>query len=304
MHDLLELTQNLKWKQVPDRAVAIFKKHSKQIAQEWIKEAESPTLHRLAQLMNITKGEYPGGIPNAPSPLASMLVSGLAGAGIGYGLGWLGEKVLPRKWNRGNLRTTGALGGAALGASPGALWGLANALEGRQFNDNTLWQSPPVKRKPRIHHELADFLHFENNPYEVGGSKLASDVKDEIRTSFDKVAAITGLGFDPIPVDEFNRVIWNDPRVANPLTPATRAAATGLVTGAANLPGKRDARFVTPLDVGRMAAGMGSGYVSGALVGKALGVMMGMPDSTQEHLKNTGMWAGLVSNLVPIAFGA
>jgi hypothetical protein len=57
------------------------------------------------------------------------------------------------------------------------------------------------------------------------------------------------------------------------------------------------------MDVGRMAAGMGSGYLSGALVGKALGLMMGMPESTQDKLKNTGMFAGIVANMVPIAFG-
>jgi hypothetical protein len=30
---------------------------------------------------------------------------------------------------------------------------------------------------------------------------------------------------------------------------------------------------------------------------------MGMPESTQNKLKNTGMFAGVVSNMVPIAFG-
>ena len=52
-----------------------------------------------------------------------------------------------------------------------------------------------------------------------------------------------------------------------------------------------------------MAAGMGSGYMSGALVGKALGTMMGMPQERQEQLKSTGLWAGMIANLVPIAFG-
>jgi hypothetical protein len=57
------------------------------------------------------------------------------------------------------------------------------------------------------------------------------------------------------------------------------------------------------MDMGRMAAGMGSGYLSGALVGKGLGLLFGMPESTQERLKETGMFAGVISNLVPVAFG-
>jgi hypothetical protein len=75
------------------------------------------------------------------------------------------------------------------------------------------------------------------------------------------------------------------------------------VAGAANLPGKRNNGFVTPVDVGRMAAGMGSGYLSGMLVGKALGILTGMPQSMQDVLKQTGMYAGIIKNIVPIAFG-
>ena len=75
------------------------------------------------------------------------------------------------------------------------------------------------------------------------------------------------------------------------------------MTAAANLPGKLQTRFVTPFDVARIAAGMGSGYLSGKLVGKGLGLLMGMPEETQEKLKNTGMFAGIIANLVPMAFG-
>ena len=60
---------------------------------------------------------------------------------------------------------------------------------------------------------------------------------------------------------------------------------------------------MTPIDIARIAAGMGVGYTSGALVGGALGLMMGMPERTQEQLKQTGFWAGALSKIVPIAFG-
>lgn len=104
-------------------------------------------------------------------------------------------------------------------------------------------------------------------------------------------------------VDDFTSTVWNDSRVANRLLPQEQAALTGFVTGAANLPGKPTGNsYVTPLDMGRMALGMGSGYLSGAFVGRALGALMGMPTETQDKLKNIGMWAGVAKSMVPILF--
>ena len=51
--------------------------------------------------------------------------------------------------------------------------------------------------------------------------------------------------------------------------------------------------------MGRMAVGMGSGYLSGALVGKSPGALTGMPDSAQDELKSVGLWAGIAKSLVP-----
>jgi len=277
--DLLEKTRELiEWQRVPETAVALFNEKRAEILEAFEKDAYSPTLRTLGESMNLLPGKFPGGIPNAPSPLASMLVSGMAGGALGYGLGTVGEAVLPKEWKRRRLRRTLALLGAGAGMAPGAAWGMVNMGDDRNFNDPSLITGPA-------------------SPYQ--GEKTA--VHDEIKQSYDN----TGLegSFTPIPVNEFNQIIWKDPRVSRPLSPAVQAAATGLVTGAANLPGRRNVNFVTPMDIGRMAAGMGSGYLSGALVGKALGTMMGMPPSTQDRLKSTGMWAGMVANLVPIAFG-
>lgn len=104
-------------------------------------------------------------------------------------------------------------------------------------------------------------------------------------------------------VDDFTSTVWNDSRVAKRLDPQEQAALTGFVTGAANLPGKPTGNsYVTPLDMGRMALGMGSGYMAGAFAGRAIGSLMGMPEEKQEKLKNIGMWAGLAKSLVPILF--
>jgi hypothetical protein len=240
-----------------------------------------------------------GAIPNAPGPLSSMLVGGLAGAGVGYGTGYLAEKILPEKWRKKNLRRTLAIAGGGLGMLPGAGVGVINKLTGRPFNSRELLQAgydfPKIEPKPEAQYNYTD---------PTGRSPIR--ITDNTKLSFAKVALLSGTGIAGLPridVNAFNQVIWKDPRVARPMSPMTRAAASGLLTSAANLPGRRDTRFVTPMDIGRITAGMGTGYASGALVGKALGILTGMPSATQNKLKSTGVWAGIVSNIIPVAFG-
>lgn len=246
----------------------------------WIKVAYSVTARKLQEGLNLAEGTYPGGIPNHPGPLSSMLTGGMLGAGLGYGAGWLGEKLLPDQWKRNRLRRTLAVLGGLAGALPGAAVMAHNWNAGKPLNDNAVLMGKPVAQGPRTPGALP------KHP-----SLLKAGDWNE-----------SGYAFPPVPVNEFNHVVWNDPRVSDPLPPAIQAAATGLMTGAQETSG-RELPWVTPSDIGRMAAGMGSGYISGALVGKALGLLMGMPVETQEKLKNTGMWAGVVKSLIPIVFG-
>lgn len=107
-----------------------------------------------------------------------------------------------------------------------------------------------------------------------------------------------------INVRQFNDLIWSDPDVSRRLPPNIQAAASGLVTGASNLPGRpKNSPFVTPVDIARMAVGLGSGATSGWLVGKGLGAFMGLSKPAQNALVRSGAAAGLIKNLVPIAFG-
>lgn len=279
MTTLEQALRNLTWKAVPEKAIAVYEKYANQFQMEKDQRGYSPTLNHLAQYMNLTTGKFPGGIPNSPSPLASMLVSGLAGAGLGYGAGLIGEHLLPNNWQRGNLRKTMAVVGGLLGTAPGALWGATNVLANKDFNSNDAFQ--------------------EN-------FAVPESLKSEIKRSFHKRADLypgSGLIGPPIDVSQFVNDVWQTPSVANRLQPQEQAAATGLVLGAASSSNRKNTNFVTPMDVARMSAGMGSGYLSGMLVGKALGVMTGMPQSTQDLLKQTGLYAGLIKTIVPLAFG-
>lgn len=248
---MIDLATKLAFQQAPQRAVEDFYEALE-------KEGGA------GGLLNLWPSEYVPGVPNHPGILHSMLTAGLAGAGLGYGAGALGEQVLPEQWRRGRLRKTLAAAGLVAGVTPAMLIGLGNLANNKPFTELSILQ----------HEKMSALL--------PGTGWMATP---------------------PIPVQEFNDTIWRDPRVAGPLPLPTQAAASGLVTGAANLPGRRGARFVSPLDVARMAAGMGSGYLSGALVGKVLGLLTGMPPKTQDRLKTTGLWAGVVANVVPMAFG-
>ncbi len=253
------------WIEVPQRAIELYE-HCKQAAIDPARPPLSPTLRTGAELLQFLPST--SGIPNAPMPLTSMLAGGMLGAGVGYGTGWLGEKLLPRSWTRGRLKKTlGVLGGMA-GTVPGALWAYGSGS-------------------------------LLNKAAEDEDDGLSDEIKEAL---WDGTGSVAG---PLINVNAFNQVLWSDPRVAGFVPLPVRAAASGLLLGASHLAGNEEgSNLVSPMDVGRIAVGMGSGYMSGALVGKALGLLTGLPQQQQDLLKNTGMYAGIVNAMVPKLFGA
>src|ERR1017187_3224879 len=80
-----------------------------------------------------------------PTPLAATLAGSVLGTGLGYGAGWLGEKLMGESVLRpGRLRRTGAVLGGLLGGVPGAYLGTvgmrANSEEGK--NPWRAWIEP------------------------------------------------------------------------------------------------------------------------------------------------------------------
>lgn len=240
MTSLLEPTLE-EWAEVPYLAIAEY---------EAKKATYSPTLRGVGEVLQMLPNDTTG-VPSYPAPLTSMLAGGMLGAGAGYGIGALGEKLLPNSFHKGRLRKTLATMGGLAGTVPGALWAYGSK------------------------------------------SLLPAAIKQAL---WDGTGAVSG---PLINVDEFNQVIWSDPRVSKYVPLPVRAAASGLLLGASHL---ADNGMVSPMDVGRIAAGMGSGYVSGALVGKTLGLLIGLPQEQQDRLKNTGMYAGIISTMIPRLF--
>lgn len=268
------LLDRLIWRQAVDTALIKYAGLKEAIDQAWEKAATPADVQ--SNLGSVLGGDYlpftrAPFMPNKPHAMTNALLGGLAGAGLGYGAASLAGTILPADWNKKRLRWLGAIGGAGLGAAPGLSMGLVNLGAGLPFNDARMWQ-------PGYNVADADAIHERMKQSQVSDS---------------------GLSFDS---QEFEDMIWKDPRVAKQLDPQVQAGAAGLVSGAAALRGDPGG-WVTPIDIARIAAGMGVGYTSGALVGGALGLMMGMPERTQEQLKQTGFWAGALSKIVPIAFG-
>jgi len=274
---------------------------------QWTKVAYSPFLRRTGELLNFFPGKYPGGIPNSPGPVQSMLTSGLVGAGLGYGAGWAAEKLMPQTWKKGRLRKTLAVAGGLAGAVPGAIWAGSNLQQGKGFNDNSLLTQPTQMSPQDMPWKAAfDSIKLGTRYTEACAAyaeKLAADNEGMLKEAFgDSFATSYGSAPPPSPmsvnVDAMGRTLWE-----TGASPQTAGMTMGALAAAQQMPGGDQPGFVTPAQMANLAVHMGAGYLSGAVVGHTLGLLTGMPDSTVDRLKQTGMYLGIVKSVVPRLFG-
>ena len=276
----------------------------------WIKVASSPWLRKLFEWGNYFPGTYPGGLPNHSGVLTGMLTSGLLGAGLGYGTGALVEGLLPKSWKRGRLRKTLGLVGGLTGVAPGLILGSANLASNRNFFDDSALQG----RSGRIS-TASDALDVSDAEEIIGderrreavrwvGTKIAAHRAAWVKEAFDSIGDPIALTHEAqrsplaVDVDAMGRTLW-----ATGTSPAVSGATMGALGAAQQMPGGSSPGWVTPAQMGNLAARMGAGYLSGALVGAALGALTGLPADTQLTLARTGMYAGLARALVPRLFG-
>jgi hypothetical protein len=97
-------------------------------------------------------GNQPGGhcswqIPNTPHYLQGALGGGLLGAGLGYGAGLLGSRLLPRSWNHSKLPKTLAMLGLLAGTAPGLGAITGSALTGDTSHADALFDAPVPNAK-------------------------------------------------------------------------------------------------------------------------------------------------------------
>jgi hypothetical protein len=265
----------------------------------WVKVAYSPTIRRIGETLKFFPSDDIDGFGGRP--IASTIASGLLGAGLGYGAGFLSEKLLPSSVQtpgvlRNRLALLGGLGGASVGAIPG----LVNLHEGREFDDPTLWSGKPGEAWEK---ELA-----------------TSRYKKAVDQFITKEADMSTFG----PMSGPSPFAWNisplQPKIdvnnlsnllqQNNASPQMTAMTMGTVYGASqmhdpnsNMPGQ-----VTPHQTGLFGMAMGAaggglqGYITGRAVGAGLGLLTGMPAGTQERLGQAGAVMGVINTFVPKMF--
>ena len=266
----------------------------------WVKVAYSPTIRRLGELLQFFPSKDIPGFGGRP--IASTIASGLLGAGLGYGAGYLGEQLLP-SWaqTEGTLRKRLALLGGMGGAAVGAVPGLINLHEGRNFNDPTLWSGSP---DDNWEGELATSRY-----------KKAVDAfitkKSDLGTFGTPTAMspyawnLTSVIAPPVNINNLGNLLQQ-----NNASPQTTAMTMGAVYGASqmpdhnsNMPGQ-----VTPHQTGLFGMAMGAaggglqGYLTGRAVGAGLGILTGMPAGTQNRLGDAGAVMGVINSFVPKLF--
>ncbi len=282
----------------------------------WVKVGHSPALRRAGELLNFFPGQLPGGLPNAPSPLAAMLTSGLLGAGLGYGAGRLIGGVLPAGYGD-RLGRTGAVLGGALGAAPGALWAATNKLTGRGLNDPGLLDAPagaepvnypeaaqgtngpgpePLPGTPHALEEAADTLH-QLPFHKIKLGSLYTAAAEKVAATFGRADRRPATDAD-VNIDHLGRTLWD-----TGASPALAATTMGGLYAAQQLPDPRSRPgWVTGNQLGQLAANAAGDYATGYLVGKAINLAVGTPYSAPAF-GTAAAALGVLGAVVPRLFG-
>lgn len=276
----------------------------------WVKVAYSNNVLRTGgELLNFfPRYNDQNRVANAPGVWQSMLTSGLVGAGLGYGGGWLAEKLFPEKWRKGRLRRTMAVIGGLAGATPSLMWGLGNVSAGRDFFDKRTLHTPRADAQPGWYEGPTGWAEkypqaapAADSPYKMSCDRLLERLKAAYALGVpgdDEDRGETGARGGAVDVDEMGRLLWT-----SGASPQSAGMIMGALGAAQQMPGGRGPGWVTPRQMAGLAANMGGGYLSGMIVGKALGVLTGMPQETQERLAQTGMYVALARAALPSLWG-
>lgn len=295
----------------------------------WVKVAHSATLRRAGELTNFFPGQYADGVPNAPSPVAAMLTSGLLGAGLGWGAGKLIGKILPDGYGD-RLSRTGLLLGGALGASPGLVWGGVNKLDGRRFNDPSLLNhaageepnnyptaidgtnapvTPPAPRGPNPTRETLESIQHTLHESPLHKLKFGEDLGVQLgawyKAASEKAAETFGVpepSYGRLPtdvnIDALGRTLWD---VGAP--PGLAATTMAGMYAAQQLP-DRNARpgWATGNQLGQLAANAAGDYAKGYLAGAAINTLIGTPFRNSSFATGNAV-IGVLGAVVPKLFG-
>lgn len=296
--------------------------HTDELGPVYIKNAKDGLLPMIGSGYNDAQRLIGG-----PNPLTSMLLSGALGAGIGYGGGWLANKLLPEYVSPSAKKRLAIAGGLGMAAIPALFEAYPTMAELGPIGLVT--QSRFQGRKaPPLESALTDpVLDDKGNPVidpATGKPEVTpiaplmpldrktprTEPDDPLYATLAKYSALAGVSFadDPImqkaaeaggdflpnvPTDEWGRVIMRDPF----LDDQSKAVAAGLPFAATASTGSN---WVSPYDIARVAAGTALGGFMGKAIGAVAGPFMALTPKARTGLQQAGMLAGAVKSIMGI----
>lgn len=273
-----------------------------------------------------------GSLQGGSSPLTNTLVGGLLAGGIGYGSGALLENLFPERYvERKKLRKNMAMMGAAMGALPGLVqWnanyrnrvGAGEPADWGTFGKGLVMPTSQTPLNPAALKKVDDFKNYGKfeiplSQVKTGGlDPIFKQAVDEFSTMFTNE---TGWNTKPVPVDRFNRAIWNDVRPsasfnapypggyyggygpAPNTSPHVAAAASGLVSGVQAQYGGTP--MLSPMHFVRGLATAGVDLATARIAGSVLGALGGLTPEAQNKMQEMGLWSGLIRGVTGSVLG-
>lgn len=276
------------------------------IDREWVPKDNVPVKTAAANWLDPrqayqTAGKAIGG----PYPLTDAIVGSLLAGTLGYGAGTALEHLFPDRYmEQGKLRKTLGLTGAAVGAIPGLYKAdLYGRVDGTNPVQGLISSDYPTAKAAELLHDV---------PVPAMLEKLA----------FGMTGLGGNIGIPSIPVDAFNRMVWRDARKGvmsaefNPYgskspwgdntqqlhtPPQVAAATTAITSGVAQQLGSS---LISVDSLVRGVAGAAGGLAAATLAGKAIGALAGLTPQAQDKLQDAGIFAGILTAVIPPLFQA
>jgi hypothetical protein len=273
-------------KENPDAAEIILE--TKEVGPVIVKRAKGTFFPTIGAAMR--GAQVPIGGPN---PLTAMLLGAALGAGGGALANQVARFFWPKylrddSWKRWAI--LGALGGAAIpGVVHGApnVWGhgIKGLLKPSPYQGGPRYPEPEPEPEEPVSVKTSGSVLSEtlNRILDEFGYDFASEPLEKA-AFFDRAHTINNIN-----AGDWMQVVGRDPF----LVPEEKAVIAGLPMAAAASRGSTRG-WISPYDVGRVAAQTALGGAYGTALGRLISPVLGLTDEAQRGIQQAGLLAGAV----------
>jgi len=304
------------WAQVPFQVQRLFIKYAAK-AREVVEASDDPSdwhfdtpevgeikigkdqpTPPLAPLRKVTDAiQMLGGGPN---PLTATLLGGGLGALLGYGGGKLLHRFAPEYFEKDIGSRLGLPVGLLAGAGIPALmlgggmhrmygpkgWLMRSPLQGGTS------ELPAGVEPPQWFKDRKTSAASTDNMYQDAIDRVGAvfNIKFEKDAFFMRAGAGGRHHVPDVQTDEWGRVVAPDPFMPAP----TKALVAGLPAATSAATGSK---WVSPTDIGRVAANAGLGWGMGKAIGMVAGPILRLTPKARTDIQRAGLFAGLFKSL-------